>query len=297
MSDSPRIGWFAGFVGRIGAQFIYLLIWIFGRRRKRDAVGWLAGPVGGETIGDATYQEVCDAEGLRIERNAQGAGLIPSFEQLRAPSFDPTKVHPAIRDFYEHTASYAMDVWSQTYFPASIGMWLLVKTISRQVNQLNFPLSPLDTAHGMVSEIIAMRRPDGSVRYTGWFRTLAHGKAVLYTGFYMTETSPTLQVPCVKVVFPMPSGNATVVLRPMAEPDGSFVLDSSGHSFGDAGFYRMQRAGTDLRVWQITSLKEHFRVFVDDQGTLRCDHKVRFLGLPVLSLHYKIFKRAEASAA
>ena len=26
-------------------------------------------------------------------------------------------------------------------------------------NQLNFPLSPLDTAHGMVSEIITMRRP------------------------------------------------------------------------------------------------------------------------------------------
>jgi hypothetical protein len=46
-----------------------------------------------------------------------------------------------------------MDVWSQTCFPASIGLTLLVTTINRQVDQLNFPLSPLDTSHGMTSEI------------------------------------------------------------------------------------------------------------------------------------------------
>lgn len=294
---TSKIGWFASLVGKIGAQFIYFLIWLFGRARKRDDMTWLAGPIGGPTIGDSTYREVCDAEGLSIERKARDGGLVPSFEQLRSPTFDPAKVHPLVREFYEHTTAFAMDVWSRVYFPASIAMWLLVKTISRQVNQLNFPLSPLDTARGMVSEIISMRRPDGSVRYTGWFRTLAQDDNVLYTGFYMTEVSPTLGVPCVKVVFPMPNGNATVVLRPEAAPDGALILDSSGRRFGDAGFYRMQKSGADkLRVWQITTLKEHFRVFVDETGTLRCDHNVRFLGLPVLSLHYKIFKRADGAA-
>jgi hypothetical protein len=298
MDTKPRIGWFASLVGKIGAKFIYFLIWLFGRARKRDDMQWLAGPIGGKTIGDAAYREVCDAEGLSIERKAKDGGLVPSFEQLRSPSFDPSKVHPLVREFYEHTTAFAMDVWSRTYFPANIGMWLLVKTISRQVNQLNFPLSPLDTAHGMVSEIISMRRPDGTVRYTGWFRTLAKGDNVLYTGFYMTETSPTLGVPCVKVVFPMPNGNATVILKPEVAPDGALILDSSGRTFGDAGFYRMQRASGDrLRVWQIKTLKEHFRVFVDDAGVLRCDHQVRFLGMPVLTLHYKIAKRADAYAA
>ena len=38
----------------------------------------------------------------------------------------------------------------------------------------------------------------------------------------------------------------------------------------------------------LRTLKERFRVYVDDQGTLRCDHTVRFLGLPVLHLHYRI---------
>jgi hypothetical protein len=43
-----------------------------------------------------------------------------------------------------------------------------------------------------------------------------------------------------------------------------------------------------LRVWRVSTLVEHFRVYVDDQSVLRCDHRVRFMGLPVLALHYRI---------
>jgi hypothetical protein len=296
--NPPRIGWFAALVGKIGAWFIYFLIWLFGRTHKRADVAWLMGPLGGKVIGDAPYREAAEAEGLTIERGATDAGLVPSFEQLRGPGFDPGHAQPLVRDFYEHTTGYGMDVWCRTYFPANIALWLLVTTISRQVNQLNFPLSPLDTAHGMVSEIISLRRPDGSVRYTGWFRTLASQAHVLYTGFYMTERAPNVERPCVKVVFPMPNGNATVVLRPELAADGSLTLDSRGKRFGDPGFYRIQGRGPDrVRVWQIKSLVEHFRVYVDEHGVLRCDHSVRFLGLPVLKLHYRMQRQAAVTAA
>jgi hypothetical protein len=94
------------------------------------------------------------------------------------------------------------------------------------------------------------------------------------------------------------TGNATVALRPEATPDGALILDSSGLSFGDAGFYRMHAVGADsLRVWHIRTLKERFQVFVDDAGTLRCDHTVRFLGMPVLSLHDKMLRRTEVGSS
>jgi len=288
-----NIGWLAAVIGRLGAWFIHVLIWVFGRTRRRADIAWLLGPLGGKVIGDAPFQDVADAEGLSIERAARDGGLVPSFEQLRGGDFDPARAHPLVREFYEHTAAFAMDVWSKTYFPSNIALFLLVATISRQVNQLNFPLSPLDTARGLRSEIIAMRRPDGTVRYTGWFRTLASEQRVLYTGFYMTEHVPSLGAPCIKTVFPMPSGNATVILRPRLGDDGSLTLDSSGTGFGGAGFYRVQARGPErVRVWYVRTLKEHFHMFVDEHGDLRCDHTVRFLGLPVLRLHYKMFKRA-----
>jgi hypothetical protein len=284
-------------IGTVGAWVIYGLIWLFGRTHETSEIGWLVGPMGGDVIGDAPYRDVAAAEGLSVERHASDGGLVPDFRALDGAAFDAQKTHPLVREFYEHTTAFAMDVWSRTYFPASLVLWLLVKTISRQVDQLNFPLSPLDTARGLVSEIISLRRADGSVRYTGWFRTLADGDRVLYTGFYMTERAPAAPGPCVKVVFPMPRGNATVVLRPEVGAGGSLVLDSSGRRFGDAGFYRVQARGADrVRVWHIRSLKEHFHVYVDDGGVLRCDHAVRFLGLPVLRLHYKIVRRAAEAA-
>lgn len=277
-------------VGAIGAWFIYRLIAIFGRTHERAHVAWLMGPLGGPVIGDAAYREVAEAEKLTIERESKEGGLVPDMSALARHDFDPKTLHPLVREFYEHTASFAMDVWSKSHFPSSIALFLLVKTISRQVNQLNFPLSPLDTARGMSSEIITLREASGRVRYTGWFRTIGGKENVLYTGFYMTEQTPNEEGASVKVVFPMPHGNATVVLRPSAE-DGALVLDSSGDQFGDPGFYRVDARGVDrVCVWHIKTLKEHFRVYVDDKGVLRCDHRVRFLGLPVLTLHYKIFR-------
>jgi hypothetical protein len=87
----------------------------------------------------------------------------------------------------------------------------------------------------------------------------------------------------------VPRGSATVFLRPEAGPDGSFRLVSRGERFGDPGFYRLVEV--DPGHWQVRylrSLIEVFAVGMDERGTLRTDHAVRFLGLPVLRLHYRI---------
>jgi hypothetical protein len=191
-----------------------------------------------------------------------------------------------------------MDVWAESSFPANIGLWLLVTTISRKVNQLNFPLRVLETAKGMASEIVLLKDSAGAVRYAGWYRKLVESGRVIYTGFYMIARAPRDGRPVVKVVFPMPQGNATVLLRPRLAADGVFELSSEGAAFGDVGFYRLQSRGRQrLRVWRVRSLKENFRVYVDDADTLRCDHGVSFLGFRVLHLHYRIEALHAAPAA
>jgi hypothetical protein len=284
-----ELGPIRAFVAATGASFIYLLIRIFGRTVEREAVPWLHGPIGGEYIGDKPYEECARNEGLTVERRALEGGLIPDFELLASQAFDVSQVHPRVRHFYEQTAGYRMDVWAETSFPASLALWLLVTTISRKVNQLNFPLRVLDTAKGMDSEIVLLRDRLGSIRYAGWSRKLVDTGRVIYTGFYMVSRTPLADRPAVKVVFPMPHGNATVLLHPALGASGELELSSAGVAFGDAGFYRVDsRPDGRLRVWRIRSLKEHFRLYVDAADTLRCDHLVRFLGLKVLHLHYRI---------
>lgn len=271
-----------------GEVFINVLLIVFGRTVRKSEVPWLAGPVGGAHIGDRPYEEVAAREGLELVRRASAGGLLPDMSALDGPAFRADQLHAEVRAFYEETASYRMDVWSETFFPGNVGLWLLVTTISRKVDQLNFPLSALATAKGLDSEIVLLRERNGNVRYAGWYRRLMDQGRTIYTGFYMTERVPGCSNPCVKVVFPMPRGNATVILQPSADANGNLHLRSNGRRFGDAGFYRLHERGDDLRVWRVSTLNEEFRVYVDDGGVLRCDHSIRFLGTRVLHLHYRI---------
>jgi len=280
---------FRNLVAWVGAQIIYFLIRVFGRRTGFEENPWLSGPLGSEYIGERPFDEVAEAEGLELERNACQGGLIPDFDALNCPGFDSAAIHPAVRDFYEQTAQHRIDIRPQTYFPANLALWLLVATISRKVNQLNFPTNALDMATGVSSEIVILKRADGSIKYTGWLRKFSGDQRVLYTGFYMVGVTPIRGTPVVKAVFPMPDGNATVVLRPKVGDNGAFLLESDGDEFGDVGFYRVQQhKGAPMRIWRVGSLKENFRVFVDEEGIVRCDHQVRYLGFKVLRLHYRI---------
>jgi len=296
-APEESLGAVRGLVAFLGAAFIGGLIRVFGRVVQRSSVPWLAGPIGGEYIGDRPYEEVAAREDLELVRRSTTGGLLPDMGMLDGPGFRAARLRPEVRHFYEHTSAYRMDVWSDTFFPGKIGLWLLVTTISRKVNQLNFPLHALATAKGIDSEIVLLKNREGGVRYAGWYRRLMDVGRTLYTGFYMTEQVPLCEDPCVKVVFPMPNGNATVLLRPSIDERGHLRLSSKGTRFGDAGFYRMHEVGGDrLRVWRVSTLHEEFSVYVDEANVLRCDHSVRFLGIPVLHLHYRIERAREATA-
>jgi hypothetical protein len=103
----------------------------------------------------------------------------------------------------------------------------------------------------------------------------------------MTQRLPADGVTCVKAVFPMPDGNATVVLRPVNDGTGLRLI-AAGNEFGDPGFYRVQRSGDGVRIWRVAHLIDSFHVYVDGEGCVRCDHRISFLGVDVITLHYRM---------
>jgi hypothetical protein len=189
-----------------------------------------------------------------------------------------------------------LEVWTEVSFTGRFFLWLLVEFISRRMDQLNFPISSLEVAKGMSSEVIQLFDPNsGATEATGWLRRLKSSGNVIYAGIYSVVQVPGELDPCVKVTFPL-RGSSNVYLRPVAHADGSFGLDSSGGAFGRSGFYRIVEAGSDhWRVRNFTTLHELFRVYVDDEGVLRTDHTVSFLGLTIIRLHYKMISLADRS--
>lgn len=202
---------------------------------------------------------------------------------------DAPRIRPEIRDFYEHTSGYRLEAWSEAPLPTRLFLWALTRFVSRRMDQLNFPVSSLELAGGMTSEVLPMIDADGRRHFTGWLRRVAASERVIYTGLYSVQRPVGYRDPCVKVSFPVPFGSSTVFLRPEGQPDGSFKLISSGARFGEPGFYRMVEVDdAHWRVRYIRTLRELFHVYVDKHGALRTDHTVRFLGLTPLRLHYKL---------
>src|SRR5260370_29158142 len=111
---------------------------------KRIRVGdepWLRCPLGERgRIGTGIYERIAREENLEI-KVPPGAGLIPDFNALRGPGFDPDAIHPAIRHFYEHAAAYRLEVWTEVALLGRVFFGPLVGFIIRGVGQLKFPLS------------------------------------------------------------------------------------------------------------------------------------------------------------
>jgi hypothetical protein len=286
----------SGFVGAVHALIsfcleggIHLWVKLTGRLLRKSDVPWLASPLGGkERIGTGIYERVAQAEGLLI-RTPSNAGLLENFNVLRGPNFNPEAVHPNIRHFYEHAAEYQLEVWSEVSATGRFFLWLLVEFISRRMDQLNFPISSLEVAKGMTSEVVQLVEPaTGKVVNTGWLRRLKSSGRVIYAGLYSATQLPDEAGPCVKVTFPC-RGGANVYLNPVVHPDGSFGLVSSGSAFGRTGFYRLIDGGPNhYIVRHVRSLRELFHVYVDEESGLRTDHTVFFLGLSIIRLHYKL---------
>jgi len=277
------------FMGLVLQICIEWLVRLSGKRIRKSEAPWLECVLGKPgIIGTGVYQRIAEEEKLEI-RQPSDAGLIPDFESLRGPSFDPERVDTRIRHFYEHTALYKLEVWSEVYFAGKFVLWLLVEFISRRMDQLNFPISSLEVAKGMTSEVVQLRDPDsGRLAYTGWLRRFRSTGKVIYAGLYSVSQIPGEANPCVKVTFPC-FGSSNVYLRPCVYADGTFGLVSTGAAFGRSGFYRVVESGADhWRVRNFTTLHEIFHVYADEDGILRTDHEITFVGLTILKLHYKM---------
>ncbi|HEY1048933.1 MAG TPA: hypothetical protein VGE39_04235 [Prosthecobacter sp.] len=282
----------------LGSKRGYLTDWVTqqwvrltGRRIDLVAEPWLDGPSAPTTgIGPDYFDFFANKEGLRLQSADDVAGILPDFTKLQGASFQPENVHPAVAHFYEQTSAYELDAWAEWCGLFRPFGWLLAVFFSRRLQQLNVPLSGLDTSKGVTSEVLQLiDRATGLPRHTAWLRRLRGSGNVLYAGFYSVCALPGRPDPCVRVVFPLPNGNAIVIMRTECRADGSFVITSAGDNFGDPGFYFTVHGGFG-RTWAryVRAMREKIHLFPAEQGILRADHVLTFFGMTFLRIHYRM---------
>lgn len=282
--------------GRLVDRLTQRWVRLTGRRVSRAAHPWLDGPFGSPTgIGAGFFERYAADHDLRVVRG-RTTGLIHDFDKLRSATFDPDALSSPVRDFYARTSAYELDAWSEWSGPFRPFGRAVAALFSRRLQQLNVPLSNLDTSRGMTSQVLSVVEPlAGDPLWTAWIREQVATGRVIYAGAYSTCTVPDGHTPCVRVVFPLPNGNAIVLMRPTTHADGSLTLTSSGAGFGSPGFYFTARTpdGT-TRARYLRTLRESIHVYAADE-TVRADHRLSLWGLTFLRLHYRLRQRHDAA--
>jgi len=260
------------------------------RVRAADLPFVVPRPARSRYVGTGYVEDLALELGARYTADAQDTGIVASLDALRGPGLDPALVDPLVREFYEHTTRFALDIVPQWRLWVRPGYLLYRTAVARPLGQASIPMNQREAQRGIRSRIDTVSGVDGTVSVRGWIRSFADDDEPIMVGIYTTYVHGDCGY--VSVGFPVPEGSFTATLLPRSRPDAGLTLTSRVHD-GQAGHYLtyVDTAADELTALAVHGFEEQLDVFVDD-GTLRAEHAFWLFGFPFLTLHYRIARKA-----
>jgi len=264
---------------------------LFGQRIDDQKYKWLLGPFGGRKgIGLKFIEQLAKDESLVIDSQIKNKGLLDSILNLELPEIELNRLSKDVIDFYENTSNYELLLKAKWNPLFKIFGTLVNSVFSKRIEQLNIPIENLENASELTNEIIKLVDSESNeIKRTIWLRTFKSTDQVVYSGVYEACSLPNKQI-CIKAIFPLPNGNATVILTPSVGKNRELILDSSGKRIGDSGFYFLLRDSKG-QLWSnfIKSFKDKLIVrSINDRIT--ATQTLTLWNLKVLEFKYEIKK-------
>ncbi len=245
-------------------------------------------------VGTGYVRDLAAALGGTYTAANPDVGIVADLDDLAGPDFDPARVDPLVREFYEHTTRFALDIVPEWRLWVRPGYLLYRALVARPLGQANVPANQRETLRGVRSRIDTVSDPAGAITVRGWIRSTADTDEPIYVGIYTTYRHEGRGY--VSVGFPVPQGDFTATLLPVGRPDGGLTLTSSSDLPHPGHYLAYVDPGTrDLTALAVPGFAERLDVWADG-GTLRADHAFSVFGFPFLTLHYTITRKDGAAA-
>jgi hypothetical protein len=245
-------------------------------------------------VGADYVEQLAKVRGGTFRRNPPDVGIIASLDSLDGPTFDARRVHPLIREFYEHTSRFKLSIipeWRRWMKP---GYELFKLLVAQPLGQAAIPSNIKEAQRGMVSTIDTIA-PDGSeeIDIRGWIRTFADSGKPIYVGIYTSFRHDDRGY--VSVGFPIPSANFTATLLPRNAGEHDFVLTSRADLAYPGHYLSSVDSERDaLTVLKLLYFQERIFVYVAD-GELKTEHSFSLAGQRFLTLHYEMERLSATS--
>jgi hypothetical protein len=257
-------------------------------------------------VGTGYVRSLAQVLGGTYTPDVADIGIVASLDELAGPSFDPAGTDPLVREFYEHTTRFALDIVPEWRLWVRPGYLLYRTLLARPLGQASVPMSQREAQHGVRSRIDTITGlEDGhragraagaglpasgeAVAVRGWIRSFADTDEPIYVGIYTTYRHEGRGY--VSVGFPLPQASFTATLVPSARPGGGLVLDSRSE-LDQPGHYLtyIDPQGAGLTTAAVRGFAERLDVYVAD-GELRAEHAFWVFGFPFLVLHYRMHRK------
>ncbi|EXG82860.1 hypothetical protein [Cryptosporangium arvum] len=241
-------------------------------------------------VGTGYVRDLAAVIGGEYRADAPDVGIVASLDDLSGPEFDPADVEPLVREFYEHTTRFRLDIVPEWRLWVRPGYLLYRTLVARPVGQANVPMNQRETVRGVRSRIDTIT-PDGTdvIGVRGWIRSFADTDEPIYVGIYTTYRHEGRGY--VSVGFPVPQGSFTATLEPRSRPDRGLVLTSRSPR-PHPGHYLTYIDPTTraLTTLSVAGFAERLDVY-SAGGELRAEHAFSLYGFPFLVLHYTIRRK------
>ena len=263
---------------------------LLAERVKAEDVPFVV-PLASQTsyVGTGYVRTLAQVLGGTYTPDVADIGIVASLDELAGPTFDPAGVDPLVREFYEHTTRFALDIVPEWRLWVRPGYLLYRTLLARPLGQANVPMSQREAQHGVRSRIDTIADSEGTPAVRGWIRSRADTGEPIYVGIYTTYRHQGQGY--VSVGFPLPQASFTATLAPQARAGGGLVLDSRSE-LDQPGHYLtyIDTATGELTTAAVRGFAERLDVYVES-GELRAEHAFWVFGFPFLVLHYRISRK------
>ena len=238
-------------------------------------------------VGADYVEQLAELKGGTFRRNPPDVGILASLDSLSGPGFDASRVHPLIREFYEHTSRFKLSIVPEWRAWMKPGYELFKRVVAEPLGQATIPSNIEEAQRGMVSTIDTIDLDDDEViDIRGWIRTFADSGKPIYVGIYTSFRHEDRGY--VSVGFPIPSANFTATLEPRNTGEHDLLLTSrSKLAFPGHYLSSVDSERDALTVLKLLSFQEQIHVYVAD-GELKTDHSFYLAGQRFLTLRYEI---------
>jgi hypothetical protein len=238
-------------------------------------------------VGADYVEQLAHVRGGTYRRNPPDVGILASLDHLDGPTFDAQRVHPLIREFYEHTSRFGLSIvpeWRPWMKP---GYEIFKRLVAEPLGQAAIPSNIEEAQRGMVSTIDTIDLDgDDEIDIRGWIRTFADSGKPIYVGIYTSFRHEDRGY--VSVGFPIPSGNFTATLEPRNSGEHDLLLTSRSELAYPGHYLSSVDSERDaLTVLKLLSFQEQIHVYVTG-GELKTDHSFYLAGQRFLTLRYEI---------